>query len=57
VEPLTSVGIRVHCQPGKFLGVPAGDYTLAAWHEKLGEKTQSLKITAPAKPTSIDFVF
>jgi hypothetical protein len=44
---------------GKYeiTGVPAGDYTLAAWHEKLGEKTQSLKITTPAPSTSIDFFF
>jgi plastocyanin len=33
---------------GKFTikGIPAGKYTLSAWHEKLGEKTSEVEVTA-----------
>ncbi len=43
---------------GKFSiqGLPAGTYTLAAVHEKLGE--QDIQITVPAKTTTkADFTF
>lgn len=43
---------------GKFeLGdVPAGDYTLTIWHEKLGKKTATAKVTAAGKVTvSVSF--
>lgn len=34
-------------------GLPAGNYTLEAWHEKYG--TQQLKITVADKPVTADF--
>jgi plastocyanin len=37
-------------------GVPAGTYTLVAWHEKFGEKTAQVKIDAKGTVTS-DFSF
>ena len=37
-------------------GLPPGDYTLEAWHEKLG--TQEIKVTVAAKDSkSADFAF
>ncbi|HYE65408.1 MAG TPA: carboxypeptidase-like regulatory domain-containing protein, partial [Pyrinomonadaceae bacterium] len=37
-------------------GLPAGTYTVAAWHEKFGEKT--MQVTVPAKGSaSADFTF
>ncbi len=35
--------------------LPPGDYTLAAWHEKLGEKTTKVTIAQTAPP--VEFVF
>ncbi len=40
----------------QFKGLPPGDYTLAAWHERHGEKTQTLKIETKAT-ASAAFVF
>jgi hypothetical protein len=43
---------------GEFVihGLPPGGYTLAAWHEELGEITQA--VTAAASRTvTVDFVF
>lgn len=37
-------------------GVPAGTYTLVAWHEKFGEKTAQVKVDAKGTVTS-DFAF
>jgi plastocyanin len=37
-------------------GVPAGTYTVVAWHEKFGEKTAQVKIDAKGTVTS-DFTF
>ena len=37
-------------------GVPAGTYTLVAWHEKFGEKTAQIKVDAKGAVTS-DFAF
>jgi hypothetical protein len=37
-------------------GVPAGTYTLVAWHEKFGEKTAQVKVDAKGAVTS-DFAF
>jgi hypothetical protein len=37
-------------------GVPAGTYTLVAWHEKFGEKTAQVKVDAKGAVTS-DFTF
>ncbi len=48
----------VSAQDGTFTikGLPAGNYTIAAWHEKYGEVTQ--KITVKAKESStLDFTF
>lgn len=36
-------------------GLPAGDYVLAAWHEKLGTLTQ--KVTVGAKDIELNFAF
>jgi plastocyanin len=38
----------------KITGVPAGSYTIEAWHERFGTKTFDLTV-ADAKPTEIDF--
>ena len=37
-------------------GLPAGTYTVAAWHEKYGTQTQSVTVTA-GQPASVDFTF
>jgi|ERR1044071_3413807 hypothetical protein len=37
-------------------GVPAGTYTVVAWHEKFGEKTAQVKVDAKGTVTS-DFAF
>jgi plastocyanin len=34
--------------------VPAGDYTLVAWHERIGERRQPIQVTAGAA-THVDF--
>jgi len=36
--------------------LPAGDYSLAIWHENLGEKDQALRIAASGR-TTLDFVY
>jgi len=36
--------------------IPAGEYTLEAWHEKLGTVTQQVRL-APGERSSIQFVF
>jgi len=36
--------------------LPPGDYTVQAWHEKLGTMTQKITV-APGEAKSIDFVF
>lgn len=36
--------------------VPPGDYTLAAWHEKLGERTQQIHV-APSSAQSVSLAF
>ena len=48
----------VSAQDGKFeiKGLPPGTYTLAAWHEKLGEKTQSITVGDKESKTQ-DFSF
>jgi plastocyanin len=38
-------------------GLPPGDYTLAAVHEKLGEKTMTLKVTPKEQKSGVDFSF
>lgn len=44
---------------GKFLlkNVPPGEYQLAAWHEKLGEKIESIIVTPTEAARKIDFSF
>jgi plastocyanin len=34
--------------------VPAGEYTLIAWHERIGERRQAVQVTAGG-PTHVDF--
>lgn len=36
--------------------LPPGDYTVEAWHEKLGKMTQKIKV-APGEAKTLDFVF
>jgi hypothetical protein len=36
--------------------LPPGDYTLQAWHEKLGTKTKMITVAAGASPT-VEFDF
>jgi hypothetical protein len=36
--------------------VPPGEYTVEAWHEKLGTKTATLKVAA-GKPAELKFEF
>jgi hypothetical protein len=37
-------------------GVPAGVYTVTAWHERLGERT--LRVTVPAQgDAAVEFAF
>lgn len=45
-------------EDGKFeiKGLPPGTYTIAAWHEKFGEKTQSVTVAASESKTQ-DFSF
>src|SRR3954469_13808928 len=38
-------------------GLPPGDYTVAAIHEKLGEKTMTLKVTPKEQKSGVDFSF
>jgi len=38
-------------------GLPPGEYTLAAVHEKLGEKTMTLKVAPKEQKTGADFSF
>src|SRR3954468_2830154 len=38
-------------------GLPPGDYTVAAVHEKLGEKTMTLKVTPKEQKSGVDFSF
>jgi plastocyanin len=37
--------------------LPPGTYTIAALHEKLGEKTQQLTISKPGETVNVDFTF
>ena len=37
-------------------GLPAGEYEIAAWHEKYGEQTQKIKVGAGEAKTA-DFTF
>jgi hypothetical protein len=37
-------------------GVPAGTYTVAAWHERLGEKTAQVAVPASGE-VAVDFTF
>ncbi len=37
-------------------GLPPGTYTLEAWHEKLGTRTQQITI-APSQPAQVTFTF
>ena len=37
--------------------VPPGTYTIAAWHERLGEKVQSVTIGASSKKAEANFGF
>lgn len=37
--------------------LPAGTYEITAWHEKLGEKTASVTISADDETQTVDFVF
>ena len=43
---------------GKFelKGVPEGEYTIAAWHERLGKKEVKVKVEAETE-TSVNFIF
>jgi len=42
---------------GRFeiTGLPAGQYTLTAWHEMFGRKSQSLTIANETKPVEATF--
>jgi plastocyanin len=40
----------------EFKGVPPGTYTVVAWHERYGEKTQQVKID-PKGSATVDFTF
>jgi plastocyanin len=40
----------------QFTNVPPGDYTVAVWHEKLGERTAQLHLDASGKAT-LDFTY
>ena len=37
-------------------GLPAGEYVVEAWHEKLGTQRQTVR-TADGQPGSIEFTF
>ena len=37
-------------------GLPPGDYTIEAWHEKLGTSTQKVTV-GPKETKSVDFTF
>lgn len=41
----------------RFTGLPAGEYTLEAWHEKLGTQTLKLSVEEGSEPSSVDFQF
>jgi hypothetical protein len=36
--------------------LPAGSYTIAAWHERFGEKSMQINIT-PYETRKLDFIF
>ena len=38
-------------------GLPAGTYTIEAWHERLGRQTQSVTISDAAPATMAAFAF
>jgi uncharacterized protein (DUF2141 family) len=40
----------------ELAGLPAGDYTVAAWHEELGMQTQNVTVKAGERP-SLEFTF
>ena len=40
----------------KIEGVPAGTYSLTAWHERLGEMTQTVT-AADARPADVEFTY
>jgi plastocyanin len=58
------VGVSAHpffavtAEDGKFeiAKVPAGKYTLEAWHERFGTKSQEITVEA-GKPTTVSFAF
>lgn len=37
--------------------LPPGNYVLAAWHEKLGEKTFNISVSGPDETKEVDFTF
>lgn len=41
----------------RFSGLPAGEYTLEAWHEKFGTQTVKLSVQEGTDPSSVDFQF
>jgi hypothetical protein len=45
-------------EDGKYAvkGLPAGTYTVTAWHEKLGEKTAQVTVPAAGDATA-DFAY
>lgn len=40
-----------------FTGLPPGEYTVEAWHEKLGTQTQKLTVAEGAEPAPLEFQF
>lgn len=40
-----------------FTNLPAGEYTVVAWQEKLGEKTQKVTIGPSDTSKKIEFAF
>ena len=37
--------------------LPPGDYVLAAWHERMGERTRKISVKPDAAPSDADFTF